>query len=117
MKALRIFCSAFALLLLSVFAGGGPAPAKPRRDLDDGRVSGERAGFQNVDMGASSTLKAAVRSATVVTERERIQLQAFLRALAISQMAGYRIAATPPVSSVVANGVDDNLGTGNGPQR
>jgi hypothetical protein len=116
MKALRIFCSAFALLLLSVFAGGGPAPAKPPRGLDDG-VSGERAGFQRVDMGASSTLKAAVRSATVVTERERIQLQAFLRALAISQMAGYRIAATPPVSSVVASGVDDNLGTGNGPQR
>lgn len=46
MKAVRIFLSAFALLVLSTFAGGGSAPAKPRRILDNGRTSAERAGFQ-----------------------------------------------------------------------
>jgi hypothetical protein len=119
MKALRTFLSAFALLVLSVFAGGGRTPAKSPRSLDDarafaGRASEDRTGFQNVDVGARSALKAVALGAAVVSGRERMQLQAFLRALAISQMAGYRIAATPAVSSIIATGVDGNLGASSG---
>jgi hypothetical protein len=122
MKALGTFLSAIALLVLSIFAGGGRTPAKSPRGVDVSRVSGAGAGegravFQHVDLGASRTLKAAVLSATVVSGRDRMQLQAFLRALAISQMAGYRIAATPTVSSIIATGVAGNLGAGSGAQR